>query len=523
MTDHGESRAMVRRRRDDIPPEHLLKSPMGKVPPHDLDAEAALLSACMSRGVEAVDEALPHVSAEDLYSEAHRQIFEACVDLAQRHQPVDLVQIATWLKERERLMQVGGTPYLMQVSDAAPVVTEAHLVAYARTIRNRARLRRLAVKLAGAHARCFASMPDAETEGFFSDIERDIGEIVASTNTSDLVPIGPITMAVMKKFEEHEKSGGGIVGISTGFDRFDRQTGGLHDGDLTIIAARPGLGKTSLVMGICDNVSDVGYAGAIFSLEMPKEQLVSRLLCTRARVDLSKARLGTFHASDWQKLSLASSQVFPKDIYIDDQADQTFAMIRSKVRRLKAKLLRKKKRLGVVIIDYLQLMRTRTGRDGKTHAQLIGEITRGLKKLAKELSIPIVILCQLNRDVEKRDDKRPVISDLRDSGEIEQDADNIIFIYRDDYYFRDTEEPNVAELIIAKQRNGPTGVVKLRFDKQWTRFDNITEGEYVDHPTTDGEPYVRGEFYAQQRDLEPPSGRFDDDDAGPETQTRGTR
>lgn len=509
MTTDGRAIVVRPKGRDDIPPERLLKSPTGTVPPHDLDAEAAILSACMTRGAEGVDEAVPHVSTEDFYSERHRLIFEACVDLARRGQPVDLVQVMTWLKERDRLNQIGGSPYLGAIADAAPVVTTKHMLAYATTVRNRARLRRLAVKLAIAHARCFAPMPDADTEEFFAGIERDVGEICASRHAGDLVPVGPIAAEVMKKFEEHERAGGGIAGIATGFDRFDKQTGGLHDGDLTIIAARPGLGKTSLVMGVCDNVTERGYAGVVFSLEMPKDQLVARLLCTRGRVDLSKARLGNFHANDWRKLTQAGSEIFPRHMYIDDQGGQTLEMIRAKLRRMVAKLSRLGKKLGVVIIDYLQLMGTRPSRN-ETRAQLIGEITRGLKQLAKELSVPILLLCQLNRDVEKRDEKRPLMSDLRDSGEIEQDADNVIFVYRDDYYFKDTEEPNVAELIISKQRNGPIGIVKLRFDKQWTRFDNIPEGEFEDHPTTDGEPYVKGDLYVQRDTPEPPPGRFDD-------------
>jgi replicative DNA helicase len=456
-------------------PENL--SIAGKVPPHDLDAEAAVLSACLIRGTEAVDEAVAEVSADDFYSEAHRRIFEAAVELAGRAQPVDIVQVATVLKDADRLNQIGGIPYMTQIADAAPAVTAEHLRAYARRVRERARLRRLAYKLAVAQARCYGAMTSEQTEEFFSDLERDIGDVCASRHSSDLVPVGPIVRDVAKSLDEHAKRGGGISGVPTGFSQLDRKLGGLHGGDLTIVAARPGMGKTSLVMGICDNVTDRGHSGAVFSLEMPKQQLVSRLLCSRGRVNLSKIRLGGFTPLDWQKFTAASAEVFPKDIYIDDGPDQSLAMIRSKLRRFVAKMHRKGKPIGVVIIDYLQLMRVRTARNGETRATLIGEITRGLKNLAKELNIPIVLLSQLNREVEKRPDKRPMQSDLRESGEIEQDADNIVFIYRDDQYFDDSEEPNVAELIISKQRNGSTGVVKVRFDAEWTRFDNL---EYSD-------------------------------------------
>jgi replicative DNA helicase len=467
----------VRRRRDERS-ETLLKVGDGRVPPHDLDAEAAILSACLIRGTEAVDEAVTEVSPEDFYSEAHRQIFESAVGLAAEGKPVDLITVASDLKDKQRLGQVGGTPYIGQVADAAPVVTESHLRAYAQTVRGKARLRRLAHQLAVAQARCYGPMSGEQTEAFFSDLERDVGELCASRHSSDLVPVGPIVRDVAKDMDDHAKRGGGIAGIPTGFARLDRLLGGLHDGDLTIVAARPGLGKTALVMNICDNVTDRGNAGAVFSLEMPKKQLVSRMLCSRGRVDLAKMRLGGFSPLDWQKFTIASTEVFPKDIHIDDGADQSLAMIRSKLRRFVAKMRRKGKKVGAVIIDYLQLMRTRTPKGGENRSTLVGEITRGLKNLAKELSIPIVLLSQLNRAVEQRADKRPMQSDLRESGEIEQDADNIIFIYRDDHYFDDSEEPNVAELIVSKQRNGSIGVAKVRFDKQWTRFDNIAEGEY---------------------------------------------
>ncbi len=505
MTTSTESSG-TRWRREERP-ENLLKAMDGRVPPHDLDAEAAILSACMIRGTaDAVDEVSTIITAEDFYSEAHRRIAEAIFDLAGNGQPIDSVQVGSWLKDRtddkgkSRLNQVGGMAYLMQIADAAPAVSATHLRAYATTVRNRARLRRLAYQLAVAQARCYGALPDSEAEDFFATIEQGISEICSARHAGDLKPIGPIATKVMQGFDDHAKRGGGIAGIATGFDRLDRVTGGLHDGDLTVVAARPGMGKTSLVMGLCDNVTERGYAGAVFSLEMPEEQLVARLLCTRGRVDLSKIRLGALSGSDWRKITQAGSEVFPKGIYIDDQPDQTLSMIRAKVRRLITKLGRDKKRLGVVVIDYLQLMRVRVAR-GENRAVLIGEITRGLKTLAKQLRVPVVLLCQLNREVEKRDDKRPIPSDLRDSGEIEQDADNIIFIYRDDHYFEDSEEKNVAELIISKQRNGPTAVVKLRFDKQWTRFDNITEWEDEEQLSLgDGQEYEKGELYNKSED-----------------------
>lgn len=470
----------------------------GRVPPHDLDAEAAVLSACMLRGgTEALDEVSPILSAEDFYSEAHRRIFEALADLAAHGQPIDAIQVGSWLKERQRLDQVGGAAYLNQVLEAAPVITTRHLQAYARRVANRARMRRLALKLRVATARIYAGVPDEEAEDLFAEIERDVAAICASRHAGGLEKVGPIAFDVMKDFDSHRAGGGGIAGVATGFERLDRQTGGLHEGDLTIIAARPGIGKSALVMGLCDNITDTEqYAGAFFSLEMPRKQLVARLLCARGRVNLAKSRLGAFSPSDWQKLTTASSEVYAKHIYIDDQSGQSLPMIRAKVRRLQSQLARERRRLALVVIDYLQLMRTRTRKGGETRSELIGEITRGLKELAKELSVSIVLLSQLNRDVEKREDKRPLISDLRDSGEIEQDADNILMLYRDDYYYADSDERGIAEIIIAKQRSGPTGTVKVRFDKEWTRFDNLSEADEYSHPVDDGQPYERGEFYA---------------------------
>jgi len=464
----------------------------GKVPPHDLDAEAAVLSACILRGTsEAYDEVSALVTAEDFYSEAHRRIFEAIAELASKGQPIDSVQVAAWLKERQRLAQVGGMPYLHQILDAAPVLTTAHLQGYARRVANRARMRRLAHKLRIATLRLYQGVADEHADEFFGELESDIGTITSTRHTGELVAVGPIAKEAMRKLRDHQAKGGGIVGIATGFARLDKKTGGLHDGDLTIVAARPGLGKTAFVMGICDNVTERDYAGAIFSLEMPKEQLVTRLLCTRGRVNLAKLRTGELNATDWQKLTFEADQVWPKWIHIDDTPNQSWGTIKTKLRRHKAYCERHDKKLGVAIIDFLQLMKTRPRSKGETRSELIGEITRDVKATAKELSIPIVVLSQLNREVERREDKRPVMSDLRDSGEIEQDADNIILLYRDDYYFEDSEEANLAEVIIGKQRNGETGVVKLGFDKHWTRFFNLADFDDNPPPQDDGEPYVK--------------------------------
>jgi replicative DNA helicase len=308
-----------------------------------------------------------------------------------------------------------------------------------------------------------------------------------------------------KRLNDAMERGDKITGVPTGFVRYDAKTAGLHEGDLTIVAARPGMGKTSWVLNVAANIAaprsremendpnqrweEAGVGVVVFSLEMPREQLANRMVCAEARVDVSKMRTGHLGPQDWSKLTQAASFLGALPIWIDDSPGLSIIELRAKVRRLQSEYDtrdedgRKVRKIGAVIIDYLQLMK---GRDGvQSREQEISEISRGLKGLAKELEVPVIALSQLNRAVETRSEKskRPLISDLRESGAIEQDADNIVFIYRDDYYNReDSAEPNVAELIIAKQRNGPTGTAKVRFDRQWTRFDNLAEGEYEEEP-----------------------------------------
>jgi len=498
----------------------------GIVPPHDLDAEAAVLSACMLRGDgAAVDEVSPLVAAEDFYSEAHRRIFEAIVDLAARGQPVDVVQVGSWLKERQRLAQVGGAGYLTEILDAAPVVWEAHLRAYAKRVRARARMRDLALVLQRARVQIYMGVPDEETDDFYARLEDDIGKITTSTQVGELKAIGPIAKAVVRKLHEHKAKGGGILGISTGFRRLDRLTGGLHDGDLTIVAARPGLGKTSFIMNICDDVTLRDYAAAFFSLEMPEDQLATRLLCSRTRVNLAKTRTGGLTDAELTRLNLEAHEMLPRWIHIDDTPGQTWPMIKSKLRRFVAHCTRHGKKVGACVVDFLQLMKT-ASRKGANRAELIGEIAREAKATAKELGIPIVLLAQLNRDVEKRGDKgsknskgskRPVMSDVRDSGEIEEAADNVILLYRDDYYDPDSDERNLAEVIVGKQRNGPTGVIKLGFDREWTRFYNLTDGDDEAPPEDDGQRY---EITQPERDapmsVAPPPPLPNVDDGGDE-------
>ncbi len=471
----------------------------GRVPPHDLEAEAGVLSAVML-DPSAMDK-ITDLKPEFFYSEAHRRIFEACFELRQAGQPVDVLQVQSWLKDRGRLAQVGGAGYLTEILDAAPVV--ANVAAYGQIIHEKFRIRALILACQRVSAQGYVDY--GESQAFIDGAEQAIYNI-ARTNTKQSVErLLDVMKKSFKRLNDAVARGDRITGVPTGFARYDSMTSGLHEGDLSIIAARPGMGKTSFVLNIAANVAspknreldgdpnqrweDAGVGVVVFSLEMPREQLANRMVCAEARVDVSKMRTGYLSPQDWSKLTQAASFLGSLPIWIDDSPGLSIIELRAKVRRLQAEFDtrdeegRKIKKIGCVIIDYLQLMK---GRDGvASREQEISEISRGLKGLAKELEVPVIALSQLNRAVETRSEKskRPLISDLRESGAIEQDADNIVFIYRDDYYNRDdSAEPNIAELIIAKQRNGPTGTAKVRFDRQWTRFDNLAEGEYEDSP-----------------------------------------
>ena len=471
----------------------------GRVPPHDLEAEAAVLSACML-DPSAMDK-ITDLKPEYFYSEAHRRIFEACFELKQSGHPVDVLQVQSWLKDRQRLAQVGGAGYLTEILDAAPVV--ANVGAYGRTIHEKFRIRQVILACQRVSAQGYVDY--GEPQAFIDGAEQAIYNIARTSAKQSVEKLLDVMKKSFKRLNDAVARGDRITGVPTGFDRYDKLTSGLHEGDLSIIAARPGMGKTSFVLNVAANVAspkgrevdgdpnqrweEAGVGVVVFSLEMPREQLANRMVCSEARVDVSKMRTGYLSPQDWSKLTQAASFLGSLPIWIDDSPGLSIIELRAKVRRLQAEFDtrdeegRKIKKIGCVIIDYLQLMK---GRDGvASREQEISEISRGLKGLAKELEVPVIALSQLNRAVETRSEKskRPLISDLRESGAIEQDADNIVFIYRDDYYNReDSAEPNIAELIIAKQRNGPTGTAKVRFDRQWTRFDNLAEGEYEDSP-----------------------------------------
>ncbi|HEY3817174.1 MAG TPA: replicative DNA helicase [Polyangiaceae bacterium] len=475
-----------------------ISSVEGRVPPHDLDAEGAVISAVMV-DPGALDKVNEFLKPEHFYSEAHRRIFEACVELSSTGRPVDVVQVATWLRDRERLAQVGGMAYLTEVLNTAPAV--ANVAAYGKTIHEKWRVRQLILTCQRVTSQGYAGYGEAQS--FIDGAEQAVYDIARTRESSSVYMLRDVMRETFKKIEKANARGRRITGIATGFDRYDRMTSGLHDGELTIVAARPGMGKTSLVLNMAANVAspqqlesahdpnerweEPGYGVVVFSLEMPREQIVNRMLCSEAKVDVSRVRTGMLTPSDWSKLTQAASHLGSLSIWVDDTPALALLELRSKVRRLQADYDRvdeatgeKKQRIGLVMVDYLQLMRGRE--NANSREQEISEISRGLKQLAKELSLPVIALSQLNRAVETRGEKskRPQLSDLRESGAIEQDADNICFIYRDDYYNKESAEKNVAELIVAKQRNGPVDTVRVRWDGQYTRFDNLADGEYED-------------------------------------------
>jgi replicative DNA helicase len=472
----------------------------GRVPPHDLDAEAAVLSAILlSR--DALDRVLEILKPDHFYSDANGKIFEAAQALAISGTPIDIVSVASFLRDRERLAQIGGASYLAQLADATPAV--AHVGAHASVVYEKWRIRQLIATCQRVAAEGYGDFGDPQE--FIDGAEQAIYELARTASSSSAQPLAQVLRAAFQQITAAAERGDRITGISTGYERLDAKTAGLHPGDLTIVAARPGMGKTSLVLNVAVNVAsprtvtvpgpheqgggverqEPGFGVCVFSLEMPREQLATRMVCCEGRVDVGKLRQGYLQPDDWRRLTEAASYLSSLPIWLDDTPAISILELRAKVRRIQAEYNRDatptsaERKVGLVVIDYLQLMK---GRDGvNSREQEISEISRGLKQLAKELMVPVVALSQLNRAVETRTtkDKRPQLSDLRESGAIEQDADNIIFIYRDEYYNAETtNQKGIAELIVAKQRNGPTGKVLTRFTASCTRFDNLAAGDY---------------------------------------------
>ncbi len=434
---------------------------MSRMPPHNMEAEQSVLG-CMLLDKESVATATDFLDSDDFYADAHKEIFDSMVEIYDRGEPVDLVTVTEQLRQRGTLEAVGGVAYLSDLSMAVP--STANIKYYVDIVEEKAILRRLIAACNEIIKQSYEAREEIDL--IIDHAEKSIFQITQRNTASDFEPIKTVLLDTYAKIEELSKNKGKIIGVPTGFHDFDQKTSGLQPSDFILVAGRPSMGKTSFVLNIAQYAAiRANVPVAIFSLEMSKDQLVQRMLSAEANVELQKIRTGDLSEEDWIKLVEAAGPLSQAPIYIDDTPGISVMEMRSKARRLKLE-----KGLGMIIIDYLQLMSGR-GR-AESRQQEISEISRSLKALARELGVPVVTLSQLSRAPEARTDHRPMLSDLRESGAIEQDADLVAFLYRDEYYNPDTEKKNIAEVIIAKQRNGPTGTVELVWLGQYTKFAN---------------------------------------------------
>lgn len=435
-----------------------------KLPPQSIEAEEAVLSAILIDNGTLLD-VLEIVSPDDFYRSAHKQIFITIKELFSKNEPVDLVTIVNALRDKGRLDEIGGASYLSFLVDSVPMAIDPPH--YAKIIRDKSALRRLIAQSNEIIRRCYENSGELDRVIEFS--ERVVFEISEQKNKQAFFSISKVIELNIDALEERQGNRALVTGVPTGFSRLDQLTAGFQNSDLIILAARPAMGKTAFALNLARNAAIEGNVPvAVFSLEMSKEQLSMRMLCAEARVDSSRIRSGFLSRDDWTRLTHAASTLNDAPIYIDDSPDISATSIRTKSRRLKMD-----KDLGLIIIDYLQLMRGSANTERRDLE--ISEISRALKILAKELKVPVIALSQLNRKLEERSDKRPQLSDLRESGALEQDADVVSFIYRDEVYNKDENNPNrgTAEIILAKQRNGPTGTVLLTFLNSFTRFEDL--------------------------------------------------
>ena len=438
---------------------------MLKLMPQSVEAEEAVLGAVLVNPLS-LGRIVETLKPESFYKPAHRIIYAAALDMFRKNEPIDIVTISEYLRDRDDLENAGGRAYINEL--AMNVVTTANIEYYAKIIREK-EIKRALIN-AGSEI-VNTAYESEDTDIVLDNAQKMIFNIAASKDTTDLVCIQDLVVSSYEMIEKRFNNKDELVGVTTGFYDLDNITSGLHKSDLIILAARPAMGKTAFALNLAQNVALKGKkAVAIFSLEMPKQQLVSRMLCAEAEVDSQRVKTGNLQPKDWEKLVEGMTRLSEAKIYIDDAAGATVTDVKAKCRRL----MMEEKELGLIVIDYLQLMEG--GGNPNDRNQQISQISRSLKGLAKELDVPIIALSQLSRAVESRPDKRPMMSDLRESGAIEQDADIIMFIYRDEYYNRDdVENKGKAEVIIAKHRNGSVGTVELLFQSNITKFKNPTK------------------------------------------------
>ena len=441
------------------------KEVVSKIPPNDIVAEQAVLGSMLA-DKDAVVKVIEILKPDDFYREDHKEIYAAMLELYGLGQPIDFLTLRNSLEQRGTLEKVGAEAYLSMLIDSVP--TTSNIEAYVSIVEEKATLRNLIKAANDILAMGYASTE--EVNSIIEKTEKKIFDVLQNRNSRGYVSIKDILVDTFDNIEKLYKKKSKVSGIESGFTDLDLKTSGLNPSELIMVAARPAMGKSAFVLNIAHHVAmNAKVPVMIFSLEMSKEQMVNRILCSEAEVDSMKVRTGDLDSEDWIKLGKASGNLAEAPIYIDDTPGLSSAELRAKCR--KAKL---EKDIGLVIIDYLQLMESRSRNESRQNE--ISEISRSLKILAKELNIPVVALSQLSRAPESRPDHRPILSDLRESGSIEQDADIVMFLYRDDYYNPDTEKKNIAEVIIAKNRSGSTGTVELAWLGKYTKFANLFRG-----------------------------------------------
>ncbi|NLY67163.1 MAG: replicative DNA helicase [Tissierellia bacterium] len=442
---------------------------MGKIPPHSLEAEQSVLGA-MILSKEAINTAVEKLRKEDFYKSANGEIFEAIVSLFNRDEPVDIITLSEELKKRGTLENVGGVTYLTDLTGG--VLTTTNVKYYCDIVKEKAILRRLIESCDNIIAKSYEDTEDVNS--IIEEAEKSIFDITQGRIDKGFAPLKDVLLESFSKMEEMAAREGELTGLTTGFIDIDNKLSGLQKSDLILLAARPSMGKTALGINIATNAAlKAGASVAVFSLEMSKEQLVQRIISSVSHVNLQKIISGNLNEDEWLQIIDSMGPLSQAKIYIDDTAGISLTEMKAKSRRLKIE-----RGLDLVLIDYLQLMQI----DGRAEnrQQEISAISRGLKALAKELDCPVIALSQLSRAPELRSDHRPVLSDLRESGAIEQDADVVMFLYRDEYYNKDTDKKNIGEVIIAKHRNGPTGTVELVWLQEFTKFVNKESQRVVD-------------------------------------------
>lgn len=433
-----------------------------RIPPHNIEAEQAVIGAIFLEP-DVFSTASERIGPADFYRASHEVIFEAMYKLFEKGEPIDIVTVTTLLANSDKLDIAGGVTYLTDLASSVP--TAANIDYYSKIVEEKALLRRLISTATDIVTKTFSR--EDEVEEVLDEAEKSILEVSSRKNVNAFKPIKDVLIEVYDNIEQLHHAKDDVTGIPTGYRDLDRMTSGFQRNDLIIIAARPSMGKTAFALNIAQNVAiNTDENVAIFSLEMGADQLVSRMLCAEGNIDSQRLRTGKLEQKDWGKLTMAMGSLSHAGIYIDDSPGIRVTDIRSKCRRLK-----QEHGLGMIIIDYLQLIQG-SGHSRDNRQQEVSEISRSLKGLARELEVPLIALSQLSRSVESRQDKRPMMSDLRESGSIEQDADIVGFLYRDDYYDSESEQQNI-EIILAKQRNGPTGTVELAFVKEFNKFVDL--------------------------------------------------